>query len=298
MSETHNPMAGEVAMTSPTEDAFRSSGVASGGRESTGRVSTGGRGSSLTMRVTLTEDLEAEDVNLEAALLNKASPFSCYICLANTIMGAGILGLPYALAQTGWLVGTIIMILCACNSVFALHELAVCAALTSKPSSFYTVAMKAAPNFVWLIDAAVAIKCFGVATSYLIIIGGVMPEAMQQMDAPYPWQSRHLWIAFSIAIVAPVAFQNSLEVLKFTSTMSVVFVSFVAIVIILFAFPSTGLDACADIDDTCVGDRYIGNPDALSVFGALPIFVFGFTCQQVCMCIYSLTFIYWLCNCI
>ena len=277
MSETHNPMADEsgVAMTAPApEEVSRNSSM-------TGRESTGGRGSSLTMRVTLTENLEEESVNLEAALLNKASPFSCYICLANTIMGAGILGLPYALAQTGWLLGTIIMIFCACNSVFALHELAVCAALTSKPSSFYSVAMKAAPDFVWLIDAAVAIKCFGVATSYLIIIGGVMPEAMQQMDAPYPWQSRHLWIAFSLAIVAPVAFQNSLEVLKFTSTMSVVFVSFVAVVIICFVFPSTGLDACADVDDTCVGDRYIANPDTLSVFGALPIFVFGFTCQQV-----------------
>jgi hypothetical protein len=86
---------------------------------------------------------EADDkpVNLEAALLNKATAFSCYICLANTIMGAGILGLPYAFAQTGWLVGTIFMLLCATSSVFSLHELSICAGMTQKPSSFYSVAM-------------------------------------------------------------------------------------------------------------------------------------------------------------
>ena len=88
------------------------------------------------------DDKPEKEVNLEAALLNKASSFSCYTCLTNTIMGGGILGLPYAFAGTGWLVGTILMILCACSSVFSLHELSICASKTEKPSSFYSVAMK------------------------------------------------------------------------------------------------------------------------------------------------------------
>lgn len=224
---------------------------------------------------------DSEPVNLEAALLNRATAFSCYICLANTIMGAGILGLPYAFAQTGWLVGSIFMILCATSSVFSLHELSICAAMTQKPSSFYSVAMIAAPQFVWLIDAAVAIKCFGVATSYLVIIGGVMPEAMQATGAAWPWQDRHLWISLSLAVVAPIAFQNSLEILKFTSTLSVVFVSFVTIVIIIFAFPSSGLDACNSGGSDCVGAKFAANPDGLALAGALPLFIFAFTCQQV-----------------
>lgn len=32
------------------------------------------------------------------------------------------------------------------------------------------------PRFAWLIDLAVAIKCFGVGCSYLIVIGDLMPE--------------------------------------------------------------------------------------------------------------------------
>jgi amino acid permease len=138
----------------------------------------------------------------------------------------------------------------------------------------------AAPKFVWLIDAAVAIKCFGVATSYLVIIGGVMPEAMQAMGSSWPWQDRHLWISLSLGLVAPIAFQNSLEILKFTSTLSVVFVSFVTLVIISFAFPSSGLDACSSGGSDCVGQKFAANPDGLALAGALPLFIFAFTCQQ------------------
>ena len=35
----------------------------------------------------------------------EASFFSCYCNLINSIMGAGILGLPYAFANTGWVFG-------------------------------------------------------------------------------------------------------------------------------------------------------------------------------------------------
>ena len=137
-----------------------------------------------------------------------------------------------------------------------------------------------------MIDAAVAIKCFGVATSYLIIIGGLMPEAMQEVGASTTWQSRHLWIALCFAIVGPVAFQNSLEVLKFTSTMSITFVTFVTIVIIIFAFPDSGLDPCKGVTGECVGDKFSANPNTIEIFGVLPIFVFAFTCQQVCFCLF------------
>ena len=93
-----------------------------------------------------------ESVNLEAALMNKASMFSCYACLTNTIMGGGILGLPFAFANTGWSIGMLLMILCGSSSVFSLHELSVCAALTEKPASFYSVAMKGTVNLILLLS--------------------------------------------------------------------------------------------------------------------------------------------------
>ena len=49
------------------------------------------------------------------------------------------------------------------------------------PSSFYAVAEISVPKFSMLIDVAVAVKCLGITTSYLIVIGDSLPVALQQL---------------------------------------------------------------------------------------------------------------------
>jgi hypothetical protein len=44
-----------------------------------------------------------------------------------------------------------------------------------------TVWLCAGQRWYLLIDMAVAIKCFGVGCSYLVVIGDLMPEAMHQL---------------------------------------------------------------------------------------------------------------------
>lgn len=96
--------------------------------------------------------------------------------LANTVLGSGMLGLPYAYSHTGWVLGTFLLLICGCCSAFALHLLSLCALREPGPASFYSVAITAMPSATIVIDLAVAIKCFGVATSYLIVIGDLMPD--------------------------------------------------------------------------------------------------------------------------
>ena len=111
--------------------------------------------------------------------MGKASPFSCTVNLANTVVGAGMLGLPHAFSEAGSFVGVLLLILAGVASALSLHLLAVCQqTVGEKPSSFYTIAHAAFPALTSVIDIAVAIKCFGVATSYLIVIGDLMPKAI------------------------------------------------------------------------------------------------------------------------
>ena len=57
-------------------------------------------------------------------------------------------------------------------SAFGLHLLACCALKLGKPCSFRRVTEEALPPAIgWIVDATVAVKCFGVATSYLIVVG-------------------------------------------------------------------------------------------------------------------------------
>jgi hypothetical protein len=183
----------------------------------------------------------------------------------NTLVGAGMLALPYAFAVQGWAVGMTTLLLAAFGSATgqmllsvcaqrlhsrstsygactrvptarfhwvlirsatllpaALHHrrLLRCAACFTPPALKPELACSASPSarttprlhwltFVWFtlptcagalasvalprltyaIDAAVAIKCFGVATSYLLVIGDQMPSVVRSRGYP-PYQPR------------------------------------------------------------------------------------------------------------
>jgi len=158
--------------------------------------------------------------------LHKASMASCFMNLANTILGSGMLGLPYAYSHTGWVLGSFLLLICGCSSAFALHLLALCALEMKGPASFYTVAQATMPSFTVVIDVAVAIKCFGVATSYLIVIGDLMPQVMSQFGAAQWAQDRHIWVFIGFCVVAPLCCLRNLDSLRFTSTASLGFVVF------------------------------------------------------------------------
>ena len=71
--------------------------------------------------------------------MGQASTFSSISNLANTIMGSGMLGLPHAFAESGYVLGTVFLLVAATAASAALHMLSVCAQRTGTPSSFYSV---------------------------------------------------------------------------------------------------------------------------------------------------------------
>jgi len=229
---------------------------------------------------------------ISSSLLYKkgeSSIASCIINLSNTILGSGMLGLPYAYAQTGHVLGTLLMIFAASSSSFALHFLSECALKDKLPSSFYSVATKALPKFTIVIDGAVAIKCFGVATSYLIVIGDVMPEAVQYMQGSSTltntgWQARELWITVGWLSVVPLCLLRNVDALKYTSFAAIVFVMFLGMLIVLYSCGLQNdeqLNPCADVPagQPCRGptDNFDTSINTGKVFS---IFIFAFTCQQ------------------
>jgi amino acid permease len=234
-----------------------------------------------------TRKIPAQDADLS----NRATWLSCYINLTSTILGAGMLGLPYAYANMGWILGTLLILVCGTAATFALYFLAVCAKKTELPSSFYSVARRAAPQYVFIIDAIIAVKCFGVATSYLVVIGDLMPLSVHNMfpDASM-WHQRNVWVGIGFAIVAPLASLRSLDSLRWTSGLSGFFLFFLITLVVAYAIPSvTGYDPCLGstyLDSTGSTDASSchGHRDLLlvtpSAFHVMPIFVFGYACQQ------------------
>ena len=161
--------------------------------------------------------------SIGSAPLTGASFASSVSNLANTILGAGMLGLPHAFATAGFLPGTAMLLIFGGFASLGLHLLAEAADRSGRPASFYGVAEAAVPGAGLAIDTAIGIKCFGVATSYLIVVGDSMPKAMRAFGADGHWLDRHIWTLAAAAAVAPLTYCRRVDALKFTSALALVY---------------------------------------------------------------------------
>ena len=96
------------------------------------------------------------------------------------VLGAGILTMPLALSRMGLFLGVFVMIWSAFAAGFGLYLQTRCARhLERGSSSYFALSQLTYPKAAVLFDAAIAVKCFGVGVSYLIIIGDLMPGVVR-----------------------------------------------------------------------------------------------------------------------
>ena len=240
----------------------------------------------------LVSDEDTPESSSNVDISRKADTFSCIINLLSTIVGAGMLGTPYGFGNTGWILGFILLTLCGISSALALYFLTKCASITKLqpgPVTFHSIAELAIPGYAWLIDLTIGIKCFGVGVSYLIIVGDLMPIVMHtwQVQPISFFQSRYVWICFGFCLIAPIAYFENMDSLKYTSALSMAFVLVLAMVVVLYSIPGSGYDPCYDQEDkVCYGDTHVLVSSGWDVLKVLPLFAFAYTCQQVYYIIY------------
>ncbi|EPY50510.1 vacuolar amino acid efflux transporter Avt8 [Schizosaccharomyces cryophilus OY26] len=199
--------------------------------------------------------------------------FSSVINLANTILGAGILSMPHAFTKTSLFFGCLTIFFSAFASFLGLYFVSLCAArLPRGKASFAAVAKHTFPSLAIVFDAAIAIKCFGVSISYLVIVGDLMPQIAPLLGFTAPiFESRETWIFFSILILTPLTFLRRLDSLRHTSLISLISLSYLVIIVIYHFFRG----------DMERGEVRYFRPESLSGYlSVLPVFVFGFTCHQ------------------
>jgi hypothetical protein len=96
------------------------------------------------------------------------------------VLGAGLLAMPSALSKMGIFLGIFVIIWAGLTAGFGLYLQTRCARYVDRGhASFATLSQLTYPNLSIIFDAAIAVKCFGVAVSYLIIIGDLMPGVIR-----------------------------------------------------------------------------------------------------------------------
>ncbi|KAK0202688.1 transmembrane amino acid transporter protein-domain-containing protein [Desarmillaria ectypa] len=211
-----------------------------------------------------------------------ATIVSCVSNLCNTIIGSGMLTFPLAIASTGILPGMITCLFSGFVAAFGLYLLSLCAAKAPyRRSSFFAVAQLTFPKAAVFFDAAIAVKCFGVSISYLIIIKGLMPNVVASLyhdlvapDAPVPvWAlSGQNWIMLFSVILVPLAFLKNLHSLRHTSYVALFSVAYLVIIVIkYYCWPTKDMPSAGEVHLVHF------TPSFVSTF---PVQVFAFTCAQ------------------
>lgn len=207
----------------------------------------------------------------------EASMSSSVINLLNTIVGAGTLAMPAALSHFGILLGTIVIIWSGFTSAFGLYLQSRCARYIDRgSSSFFALSQMTYPNAAVIFDAAIAIKCFGVGVSYIIIIGDLMPGVVlgfdsRAEDVPF-LMDRNFWITAFMFIIIPLSFLRRLDSLKYTSLIALVSIGYL-IILVVYHFGTDIVDNRGEV-------RVITWAGPLEALTSLPVVIFAYTCHQ------------------
>lgn len=192
-----------------------------------------------------------------------------------------------AISTVGFLPGTLLICLFGFASAFGLHLLSRCAVLCGRASSFNLLSKLTYPRAALIFDLAIAIKCFGVAVSYLVLIGELMPAAMDDLydvAETHLLRSRRFWISAFMAVIVPTSFLRRLDVLKYTSFLALTAILYIFVLAVYYFFedvdPATGMLRRAE--DT----RLARVPD-MEFVEYLSVFVFAFTCHQNIFSVYN-----------
>ncbi|KAK9694661.1 hypothetical protein K7432_013341 [Basidiobolus ranarum] len=212
-----------------------------------------------------------------------ATVLSSCINLANTILGAGMFAMPSAIASVGLLFGSGLIGLSGFASGLGLYLLARCAShVEGRNASFNTISLLSYPNAAIWFDLAIAIKCFGVSISYLIVIGDLMPEVMGWFGIS-PSHSflldRRFWITIFMLFIIPLAFLRKLDSLRYTSFVALSAVLYLIVIVIYhYLDPEQPSPPPEDIHLINFGGMFLSR---------FPIFVFAFTCHQNIFTVYN-----------
>ncbi|KAK9459308.1 transmembrane amino acid transporter protein-domain-containing protein [Lipomyces oligophaga] len=200
--------------------------------------------------------------------------------LSNTILGAGILAMPHAIRNDGVVLGFFVIVFSGFTSGFGLFLQYRCSRYVERGSaSFFAVAQRTYPQLAGLFDAAIAIKCYGVGVSYMIIIGDLMPQVI--VDFFYSTTdelpesilfSRHFWISVFMVALIPLCFMRKLDSLRYTSIVALFAIGYLTCLVISHWFVGDTIEYRGEIS--------LGPKSLISVLTSLPIIVFGFTCHQ------------------
>lgn len=209
---------------------------------------------------------------------HKSSLIGCTANLINAIVGSGIVGIPYAILNAGFVAGIVLVLVCAMMTDKSLRLLIATAKHSNAPS-YETLAEAAFGTLGFLfISINMFIMSYGAMLSYLMIIKDTFSVALG-VDPTNLETKRAMLCIISLLIVVPLSSQRDMADLAATSRISV---AIDALLVLLVVYQSQGLSidrvTTLSHDPEFMATDFWMHPSTL--FVGLGVLSFAFVCQH------------------
>ncbi|EGD77691.1 hypothetical protein PTSG_12795 [Salpingoeca rosetta] len=222
-----------------------------------------------------------DDDQLEFPLIsrdtNTTSIPSAIFNLTNTIIGAGVLSLPFAFKNTGVIIGPVLLVSVYFLVVYSC-VLLVSASKACGGRSFSEIASCALgrPGII-ATQISLVIATFGAATSYLVIVGDMMSPLIGQWmggtneDFCSIYADRRFSISLSLLVVCPLCMFKHIDSLRYVSYLAIAMVSYLLVIVVVRSGESLNKGSGQDVNFINVTE---------TIFRAMPIITLAYTCQM------------------
>lgn len=216
--------------------------------------------------------------------------------LSNAIMGSGILGLAFALANTGILLFLILLTSVTLLSIYSINLLLICSKETGCMVYEKLGEQVFGTTGKLVIFGATSLQNTGAMLSYLFIVKNELPSAIKSLmgeeETFSAWyvDGRVLVVMVTFGIILPLCLLKNLGYLGYTSGFSLSCMVFFLIVVIYKKFQIPCMNGeqnstvSANVTDACT-PKYV-TFNSKTVY-ALPTIAFAFVCHPSVLPIYS-----------
>eukprot|EP00767_Chilomastix_cuspidata_P004838 gnl/Chilomastix_cuspidata/501.p2 GENE.gnl/Chilomastix_cuspidata/501~~gnl/Chilomastix_cuspidata/501.p2 ORF type:complete len:461 (+),score=183.87 gnl/Chilomastix_cuspidata/501:3034-4416(+) len=204
--------------------------------------------------------------------------------LANTIVGSGVLTIPYDLQCTGYGLGLFGLLFVAACSLYSFYMLS----FASKRTGLFSYRDIGESLFGhragFLVELLVVIYTTGTCCAYPIIMRDNM-FWWNTKDSDERWYTVYCMWAIVVVVVFPLALLPKMDFLRFTSLAALISVAYIVVVIIIFYFE---VQVTGSITlDPPPAEPVVINSDITSVFTAFPLLGVAFTAHYNCLNVYA-----------
>mmetsp|Transcript_158892 Transcript_158892/g.289666 ORF Transcript_158892/g.289666 Transcript_158892/m.289666 type:complete len:483 (+) Transcript_158892:141-1589(+) len=193
--------------------------------------------------------------------------------LLNTMIGAGVLGLPHAVQDNGIVLGGLLLAIVAGLTDVCSWMLLISMDVT-RELSYARVAEKLYGRWLGVcVDVAVFLNNFGLLISYIVVIGDLVPPFMELVQAPDILQKRRTLVpAIALCMLLPLSCLPSMGALRHASLVCLGMIFLFSLIIIAMG---TGL---IDVSQPSDAGVLLATGNFQDILSQMAVMLFAYNC--------------------